>query len=187
LLREAQGLPPDPEAEPSAPRVAGAPEVVSGPAAVALPSTPDLGADRVNAPSSDPVTAEAQVYQLPPRPRPRWPLLLVAAAVAAAAIGTGVTIARNDPPPPPPKDLPAPNPTEPERPTQEVANAVRNDARRDCDEGRWEACREKLDNAQALDPQGDQSPTVQRMRAGIAKALTPVPESADAGTGKAAH
>jgi hypothetical protein len=55
----------------------------------------------------------------------------------------------------------------------ERARALREQARDDCDARRWEACLQKLDDARALDPQGDGAEDVQSTRRTAGDALHP--------------
>jgi hypothetical protein len=56
---------------------------------------------------------------------------------------------------------------------QEEAARLRRSARDTCAQHRWVDCRRALDDAQGLDPQGEESPEVKRMRRDIGDALNP--------------
>ena len=58
---------------------------------------------------------------------------------------------------------------------REVAESLRDDAVGNCEQGAWAACRDMLDHAAGLDPEGETEERVQKARADIAKATTPAP------------
>lgn len=61
----------------------------------------------------------------------------------------------------------------PDDPSLVRARALRQEARDDCDARRWEACVQKLDDARALDPEGDGAEDVQSARRIARDALHP--------------
>lgn len=186
LMREAGMLEGEPEPE----------EAPSAPVPIDLVSAPNLDADLAPARANDvePPVATAQladdVIQLPVREparirppipiRARWPLLLIAAAITTVAITTGVTIALRDPPAPTPDPLHE-GPREPS--PLEVASRLRHEAEKACATYDWQACADKLDQAKALDPRGEERNNVIAMRAAASTALAPRPViTADAAT-----
>jgi hypothetical protein len=104
--------------------------------------------------------------------RPAWVLALVAAAIALVVVGGGgAIVALNTPSPsatsPAPSIPTAPPGPSPEQLAQEQrakADELRKLAAVDCAAEKWRACSKDLDQAAALDPQGDDARRVQRLR-----------------------
>jgi hypothetical protein len=95
-----------------------------------------------------------------PRPKRMRAAVIVSASLALAA-GAALVIKAAQPPPPvgarPPLD-----------PQVVRAEALRREARDACDAHVWKTCVDKLDEARALDPEGDGDPEVQALRRGAA-------------------
>jgi hypothetical protein len=134
------------------------------------PSEPDLvrlsdSGDR-EAPTSPGVLSDRPSFIAPPIRDPRWPWLVVAAAAGALAIA--VAVAK-------PEDAPKPVVTTdaagPVLPPLEMAAQLRHDADADYVRHAWQACLDKLDRARTLDPKGEATLEVQRLRQGAAAAL----------------
>jgi len=85
------------------------------------------------------------------RPRRTW---WVAGAAAAAAVVTALSI---------PTVVTSPLPTKPRSPAQDAA-ALRREALAACDAQRYRECAERLDEARALDPEGEKAPEVRAVR-----------------------
>jgi len=66
-----------------------------------------------------------------------------------------------------------PSPQPPPPTPEERAEVLRNDATLACEDYRWVLCRDKLDEARALDPAGEGSPIVKKERTAIQKGLYP--------------
>jgi hypothetical protein len=77
-------------------------------------------------------------------------------------------------PTPPPAIVP-----EPETPALDRARSLRADGIRACDLGDYRTCLDALDQARALDPEGDQDPVVAAVRAGAEAALRAPRTTAD--------
>ena len=87
------------------------------------------------------------------RPRRTW---WVAGAAAAAAVVAALSI-------PTVITVTTPLPTKPPSPAQDAA-ALRSDALAVCDAQRYRECAERLDEARALDPKGEQGPELMAAR-----------------------
>jgi hypothetical protein len=57
----------------------------------------------------------------------------------------------------------------------EAADTLRDEALESCGKGAWVACKDKLDEATRLDPEGESEPRVQKARADLEGALHPGP------------
>jgi RNA polymerase sigma factor (sigma-70 family) len=103
----------------------------------------------------------------------RWAAELAAAAMIAALVLAGWWLLRRRAEPPVTHDLPEPLPTIAPEPIAPVdrARSLRADALRACERRAWRACLDGLDQARALDPQGDADPAVSAARAGAEEAL----------------
>jgi DNA-directed RNA polymerase specialized sigma24 family protein len=81
--------------------------------------------------------------------------------------------------PPPPVGHAPPWTGTPDEPTpEERAAALRANAEHACGAAQWEECLDKLDQARDLDPDGEQDPKVQGLRAKAHAGLSPAPSSA---------
>jgi hypothetical protein len=89
------------------------------------------------------------------RPKRMRPAIAIPAAVALAA---GVALAVNL------ASSPAPVAHPRIEPPSTPAGALRQEAREACDARGWQACLDKLNEARAIDPGGDQTPEVQSLR-----------------------
>lgn len=104
----------------------------------------------------------------------RWAAELAAVALLALLALAAWRLLRREIEPPvthdePPAIVPeAPSPLE-------RARLLRADALRACDGGQWRACLDGLDNARALDPDGDQAPAIGAARARAEDALATPP------------
>jgi hypothetical protein len=105
------------------------------------------------------------------QPRGSWKALAATAVVVTVLGGGGVIVALNEPEATPSAPTPpAPEPHGPPEPAPSVvaqheAADLRKLAKADCDAEQWTDCVGKLNKAQDLDPQGNGTRTVQRMRA----------------------
>ena len=99
-------------------------------------------------------------------------LLLLVAAAAVAVVGGGATlVALNTPEPAPttpvptvPSAPPGPPPALLAQQRHEKAEELRGEARARCDEGKWGECAKSLATAASLDPAGDETRAVHRLR-----------------------
>jgi DNA-directed RNA polymerase specialized sigma24 family protein len=81
--------------------------------------------------------------------------------------------------PPPPVGHAPPWTGTPDEPTpEERAAALRANAAHACGAAQWQECLDKLDQARELDPDGDQDPKVQELRARAHAGISPAPSSA---------
>jgi hypothetical protein len=109
----------------------------------------------------------APVRPLPRRRRPVWLLAAAAGAVAVVvSLSQGPEIVAHFHPDP-----------------YVLAKKLRDDAIRTCEQGGWDACKGKLDEAARLDPTGESEPRVQKARAEIERAEHPGPKGSE-GPGK---
>jgi DNA-directed RNA polymerase specialized sigma24 family protein len=104
--------------------------------------------------------------------RARWALI---AAALAGAIAIAIVVRRSKP-----RTTPAPNESPSVLPAIDLepvleARRLRERALLDCAEERWIPCLDGLDQAAALDPAGEDAPSVRDARAGAAAALAPAP------------
>lgn len=124
----------------------------------------------------------------PSRPSIAWLTLGAAAAALVLLGGGGVIVVLNAPEPIPSAATPSPpEPHGPPEPTpaavaQHEAEDLRVLAKADCNAARWTDCIEKLDRASDLDPTGNLTRSVRRMRleatrAGRPDAARPLPGS----------
>lgn len=118
----------------------------------------------------------------PKRPPAQVWLTLGAAAAAMVVLGSGgVIVALNAPQTAPSAPAPsAPEPHGPPEPSPTLvawreAGDLRKLAKADCDTEQWHECIGKLDKAAELDPQGNLSRPVQRMRLKATRAQMPDP------------
>lgn len=126
---------------------------------------------KADAPAKPPPQVVSLAAEREKRRRPVGLLLLVA-AVAVAVVGGGATlVALNTPEPPPttpvptvPTAPPGPPPALLARQQREKAEGLRKEARARCDEGAWGECQRSLATAASLDPAGDETRAVQRLR-----------------------
>jgi len=111
------------------------------------------------------------------RPRRRFPLDAAAAGLVAAGVTVAV-LAHRDPP--------RPHHGTPETSRLELATTLRSEASEAYARGAYRECLEKLDQAGAVDPEGESSAEVVGLRADALKALSPVTSvpPADAGRTK---
>lgn len=117
------------------------------------------------------------------RRRTTWVVTLLAAAFGVAVVVVGIRSAPQieawwqgpaKAPDRAPPVHPAPPPSAP--PTTLVqAAALRDEARQACDEALWGVCEQRLDDARALDPDGERSPDVAGMRRRIANGSDQIP------------
>jgi DNA-directed RNA polymerase specialized sigma24 family protein len=110
--------------------------------------------------------------------RERWAAELAAVAMLATILVAAWWLLRDRINPP--VANPAPPPTiapEPEVPALDRARNLRADGVRACDAGDYRTCLDDLDQARALDPEGDQDPVIAAVRAGAEAALRVEPES----------
>jgi hypothetical protein len=98
--------------------------------------------------------------------------LLAAALAAVVAVATYESLRPTGP------NIVADTPDEAWRLRMDRARALRGEAAAACDEGRLEACGAKLDEAKALDPEGEGSASVQAARAKIRSAPPAAPDAA---------
>ncbi len=124
-----------------------APTTVAKPPAEA-PTSPTTAAK----PAAAPATASP-----PAKTAPRvWRMRIAIAVPTALALAAGVAVAIQSSSPsvvgtPPPRDT-------------LHAMALRREARDACEAHSWKTCLDKLDEARALDPSGDETPDVQTLR-----------------------
>jgi hypothetical protein len=126
--------------------------------------------------------AAAAVEQRAPRrsqrPPPRRPVVLWIAAAATVSVGAGLIYASLTRPPPPPPPQPEPMPSTPPQlappPTDVVAaRDLRTRAAAALDDGHADECLQLLDVARGLDPAGDMTPDVLRLRKRAIEAKKP--------------
>jgi len=98
------------------------------------------------------------------RKRPRPAGVWVAAAAAAVAAGAAVTYVATRPDEGPTTSPTTPLSTGTAAPSLAAAVNLRRNAAAACEEGRADECVSLLDEAAALDPAGDTTPEVQRLR-----------------------
>jgi len=98
----------------------------------------------------------------PMRARTRWVVLLAAAAMGLAAVLAVPSVTSVSRPDPGPDDS-----------VKKEAAKLRHEAFAACDARRSQECREKLDQARALDPAGDRDPEVQARRRALEGAYPP--------------
>ncbi|HEY5146015.1 MAG TPA: hypothetical protein VII82_04580 [Polyangiaceae bacterium] len=107
------------------------------------------------APVAVPPAAPAAAVAAPRPKRPR--ALVVVPTVLAMAAGVALVVKLATPPPPvgsaPPQD-----------PNVVRAEAIRRTARDACQAQHWQVCIIELNEAKALDPEGDEEPDVQALR-----------------------
>jgi DNA-directed RNA polymerase specialized sigma24 family protein len=83
--------------------------------------------------------------------------------------------------PPPPVGAARPWTGTPDEPTpEEQAAALRANAEHACGAAQWQECLDKLDEARGLDPDGDNAPKVQALRAQAHAGIVPAPSSTPA-------
>jgi histidinol dehydrogenase len=103
-----------------------------------------------------PVAVAPVAAVVPPRSR-KLRALVVVPSVLAMAAGVALVVKLATPPPPvgsaPPQD-----------PNVVRAEAIRRTARDACQAQQWPLCIRELDEAKALDPEGDEDPDVQALR-----------------------
>jgi hypothetical protein len=112
-----------------------------------------------------------------PRVRVVWWAVAAAAAIAIAvgAIARPAIVASRSPVRPPP-----PVPTAPPSPSPEPrAATLRKEAAAACAQGDFGPCEQRLDEAQRIDPAGENDVRVREARASIRKAKTPPPVEND--------
>lgn len=121
-----------------------------------------------------PATMRQRVSRLRRQMRERW----LAELAAVAALGVLLFVAwrwwKRDELAIAPERLPAPTAPAPEAPLRR-ANQLREEARRACDEARWAECLRSLDDARALDPEGDAAEAMRALRKQADDALRPPP------------
>jgi hypothetical protein len=121
------------------------------------------------------VHAQADALGAPParpereaRVRPRR-LRLAVVIPLAAALAAGVALAVKSALPPAPVAEGRPD----DSPSELRAAALRQEARQACEARSWPTCLDKLNEARALDPTGDQAPEVQSWRSAARAAGDP--------------
>jgi hypothetical protein len=121
--------------------------------------TPDL-AELLPPPPAKPTPV------VPLRPRPRWGVWLVAATFAAMGVAAVIAMQSN----PEVAENDAGRAPETPRPPAALAKAaaLRAEAERACAQGLWGACEERLDEAKAIDPEGEIDDRVRNWRTAIA-------------------
>jgi hypothetical protein len=132
----------------------------SMPSAASAAPTPDA-APAATAPAASAAPTPPAVSEL--RPRRMRPAVVVPIALAIAA-AIALVIRAASPPPPVahlrPDDTPAAH-----------AAALRRDAVEACEARSWKTCLDRLDEARALDPSGDENPEVQALRHAAAQGV----------------
>ncbi len=107
----------------------------------------------------------------PPEPaarvRPRRLRLAVVIPLAAALAAAVALVVKSALPPAPVAE------GRPDSPSELRAAALRREARQACDARSWPTCLDKLNEARALDPSGDQAPEVQSWRSAARAAGAP--------------
>ena len=104
----------------------------------------------------------------PRRKRPRAAVVWLAAAAAFAVAGGALYVTLHPSPErvahPPPKAPSSPAPVVPSGDPLAVAAELRRKAAAACDVKQWSVCLAELDEARAVDPDGDAAPTVKSLR-----------------------
>ena len=110
--------------------------------------------------AADKPPAPAPATATPPAPTaPRvWRMRVAIAVPTALALAAGVAVAVQLTSPPP--IVRTPRPETPE----EHAATLRQEAREACESRSWKTCLDKLDEARALEPGGNETPEVQSLR-----------------------
>lgn len=122
----------------------------SGPAVLAEPKNPAASAPVI------PIARGRTARTVAPSSRRRRRTWWVAGAAAAAAVVAALSI-------PTAITVMTPLPTKPPSPAQDAA-ALRREALAACDAQRYRECAERLDEARALDPEGEKAPEVRAVR-----------------------
>jgi hypothetical protein len=126
-------------------------EAPSAPTATAKPPAPPPATAALSATAPSPATATPATA--PPRV---WRMRIAIAVPTALALAAGVAVAIQSSSPsvvgtPPPRDT-------------LHAMDLRREARDACESRSWKTCLDKLDEARALDPSGNETPEVQSLR-----------------------
>ena len=126
------------------------------------------------APASKVVTLPKAAARAPSR---RWVVVgsIAAAAAVAATVGAMnagriVEALRGGPEPIRPDEYPPPTATRREPTPVDKATALRDKAFESCSAHDWDLCAQRLDDAKAMDPAGEERPEVIAARRAIAKA-----------------
>ncbi len=146
-----------PSAPASPPAEAPPAPTASAPSAAAKPPATSPTTATPSATAPPPATATPPATTAPATTAPRvWRMRVAIAVPTALALAAGVALAIQASSPPVVG-------TPPSRDTQH-AEALRREARDACESRSWKTCLDKLDEARALDPSGDETPGVQSLR-----------------------
>lgn len=121
-----------------------------------------------------PATIRQRVSRLRRQMREKWLAELAAVAALSVLLFFAWRWWKRDEVAIVPERTPSPTAPAPE-PPERRASQLREEARRACDEAKWAACLRNLDDARALDPDGDAAEAMRALRKQAEDALRPPP------------